>query len=78
MRGYLVYVLIVKIKILISLIMFKFSNSVLDWTALMQNFFGFFKNIFRGVCGPYHLYGLHSESALIIDCSLACALCYSV
>ena len=76
MRGYLVYVLIVK-KI-ISSILFKFSHSILDWTVLSWNFLEIFGNIFRGVCGPYHLYGLHSESALIIDCSLACALCYSV
>ena len=32
MRGYLVYVLIVE-KI-ISLILFKFSHSILDWTVL--------------------------------------------
>ena len=38
MRGYLVYVLI--IKKLISLILFKFSHSILDWTALSWNFGG--------------------------------------
>ena len=53
MRGYLVYVLIV--KKLISLILFKFSHSILDWTGLSWNFWGFFKNMFKGVCGPYHL-----------------------
>ena len=48
-------------KILISLILLKFSHSLLDWTALSLScwFFlaggGFFKNIFRGVCGPCHL-----------------------
>ena len=41
MRGYLVYVLIVK-KILSS-ILFKFSHSILDWTVV--EFFGdFFKH----------------------------------
>ena len=35
MRGYLVYVLIVK-KIITS-ILFKFSPSILDWTALSWN-----------------------------------------
>ena len=53
MRGYLVYVLIV--KKLISLILFKFSHSILDWTVLSWNFWGIFGNIFRGVCRPYHL-----------------------
>ena len=40
MRGYLVYVLIV--KKLISPILFKFSHSTLDWTALWWNFGGTF------------------------------------
>ena len=40
MRGYFVYVLIVK-KI-ISQILFKFSHSILDWTVLSQNFGGIF------------------------------------
>ena len=53
MRGYFVYVLIVK-KI-ISQILFKFSHSILDWTVLSLIFGGIFKNIFRGVCRPYHL-----------------------
>ena len=62
-------------KILLSLILFKFSHSILDWTALSLIFFFFFflgggwwwwnfGNIFRGVCGPYYLQGLHSESVL--------------
>ena len=38
MRGYLVYVLIVKIL----LILFKFSHSILDWTVLSWNFLGIF------------------------------------
>ena len=39
MRGHLVYVLIVKKnpKKLISLILFKFSHSILDWTVLSWN-----------------------------------------
>ena len=53
MRSYLVYVLIV--KTLISLILFKFSHSILDWTVLSWNFGGIFLNIFRGVCRPSHL-----------------------
>ena len=40
MRGYLVYVLIV--KKLISLILFKFSHSILDWLVLSWNFLGIF------------------------------------
>ena len=53
MRGYLVDVLIVKYLV----ILFQVSHSMLDWTALSCNFGGggFKKNIFRGVCGPYHL-----------------------
>ena len=53
MRGYLVYVLIVKKNI--SSILFKFSHSILDWTVLSWNFGEIFGNIFRGVCRPYHL-----------------------
>ena len=41
MRGYFVYVLIVK-KNLISLILFKFSHSILDWTDLSWNFGGIY------------------------------------
>ena len=40
MRGYLVYVLIVKKSI--SSILFKFSRSILDWTVLSWNFGGDF------------------------------------
>ena len=50
MRGYLVYVLIV--KKLIPSILLKFSHSILDWTVLSWDFWGIFKNIFRGVCRP--------------------------
>ena len=38
MKDYLVYVLIV--KKLISLILFKFSHSILDWTVLSWNLGG--------------------------------------
>ena len=38
MRGYLVYVLIVKNL----LILFKFSHSISDWTILWPNFWGIF------------------------------------
>ena len=38
MRGYLVYLLIV--KILISLILFKFSHSIIDWTVVSWNLVG--------------------------------------
>ena len=38
MRGYLVYLLIVKNL----LILFKFSQSILDWTALSWNIWGIF------------------------------------
>ena len=54
-------------KILISLILFKFSHSILNWTNLSRFFFFFWGggfNICKGVCGPYHLKGLYSESAL--------------
>ena len=38
-RGYLFHVMIIK-KILIPLILFKFSHSILDWTALSCNLEG--------------------------------------
>ena len=38
MRGYLVYLLIVKYLLLV----FKFSHSILDWTALSWNLLGIF------------------------------------
>ena len=70
--GYLVYC--ADCKILISPILYKFSHSILDWTASSCNFREFFLNILRGVCGPYQLLGLYSESALFfIYCSLASA-----
>ena len=42
MRGYLVYVLIVKYLSLIAPILFKFSHSILNWTAVSWNFLGIF------------------------------------
>ena len=60
MRGYLVSVLIVKK----TLILFKFSLSILNWTVLSWNFGEIFLNILRGVCRPYHFQRLYSESAL--------------
>ena len=44
MRGYLVYVMIV--KKLMSLILLKFSHSILDWTVLSCNFWVIFFEIF--------------------------------
>ena len=38
LRGYFVYVLIVKYLF----ILFKFSHSISDWTALSRNFWGIF------------------------------------
>ena len=52
MRGYLVYVLIVKYcKILIPPILFKFSLSILDWTVLSWNLGGFFETFLEGSVG---------------------------
>ena len=64
MRGYLVYLLIVKYLS----ILFKYNHSILDWTALSLNWgwgWRVKKKIFGGVCRPYHLQGLYSESELI-------------
>ena len=63
MRGYLVYLLIVKYLLVLS----KFSHSILDWTALSWIFFFFFwgGDIFRGICRPYNLQGLCSELELV-------------
>ena len=46
MRGYLVHVLIV--KKLISLILFKFSHSILDWTVLSWNLGGILETFLEG------------------------------
>ena len=53
-------------KIIIPSIVFKFSHSILDWTALSWIIFLIFWNSFKGVCWPCHLQELHSESELII------------
>ena len=42
-------------KILISPMLFKFSHSILDGTALLWNILGIFQSIFSGFCGPCHL-----------------------
>ena len=63
MRGYLVYLLIVKYV----LILFKFSCSMLEWMAYCGTLGGIFFNIYRGVCGPYYLQGLYRKSALIYE-----------
>ena len=44
MRGYLVYLLIVKYLS----ILFNFSHSILDWTTLLWNFFGFLETFLEG------------------------------
>ena len=53
MRGYLVYVLIVKY------LSHRFCLNSATVHSIRrpyrENFGGFFKNIFRGVCGPCHL-----------------------
>ena len=55
MRGYLVYVLIVKYLshrfCLNSATVHKIGHIV----HIVEFLLGFFKNIFRGVCGPCHL-----------------------
>ena len=61
LRGPLVYLLIVKYLS----VLFKFTNSILDWPALSWNLGEIFLNIFRAVCRPYHLQGLYGESELI-------------
>ena len=68
MMGYLVYVLIVKYLSH----RFKFSHSILDWTALSWNFFGgFFKTFLEGSVDQviYRDYVVNRRS--FIDCSLA-------
>ena len=63
MRGYLVYVLIVKH----SSHRFSLNSATVYWIGrpycgiLLE----FLKTFFRGECGLYHLKGLYSESALI-------------
>ena len=62
MRGSLVHMLIVKCLP----ILFKFSHSILRWTALPRLFFRGFKIFFfRGVCRPYRSQVV-SRSSLIL------------
>ena len=63
-RGFLVYLLIIKY---VS-ILFKTSQSTLDWTALSWKFLGIFIKHFRGVV--YRDYKANRRS--FIYCSLAC------
>ena len=61
MRGYLVYLLIVKYL----LILFKFSHCILDWTVLSWNFF-LGERFLEGSVDHiiYRDYNNYSESAL--------------
>ena len=64
MRGYLVYKLIVKN---ISLILFKCSHSILDWTVLSWNFGGIFKKTFLEGSVDLIIYrDYNSDSALFL------------
>ena len=67
MRGYLVYVLIVKNL----LILFKFSHSILDWTVLFWNLGGdFFETFLEGSVD--HIYRDYIVNRrFFIYCSLA-------
>ena len=60
MRGYLVYLLIVKYL----LILFKFSHSIIDWTALSWNGGRGSKTFLDGSV-DHIILGLYSESTLI-------------
>ena len=68
MRGYLVYVLIVKNL----LILFKFSHVILDLTSFSRNLGGFLKTFLDGsvdhIIDRDYIVNLHS----FIYCSLAC------
>ena len=70
MRGYRVYVLIVKYL----LILFKFSHSILDWTALSWILGGIFKAFLEGSVDHiiYMDYIVNCRS--FIYCSLTCGL----
>ena len=61
MRGYLVYLLIVKYL----LILFKFSHSIIDWTALSWNGGGGGSKTFLDGSVDHIILGLYSESTLI-------------
>ena len=69
MRGYLVYVLIVK-KVLI---LFNFSHSILDWTVLWWNFLGIFLKTFLEESVDLIIYRDYIVNRrFFIYCSLAC------
>ena len=72
MRGYLVYVLIVK-KI-ISSILFKFSHSILDWTVLSWNLGGFFETFLQGSVDHIIYRDYIVNRRFFIYCSLACGV----
>ena len=69
MRGYLVYVLIVKC---VSLILFKFSHRILDWTALSWNLGDFFCLTFLGGSVDIHRDDVVNRRSFIYR-SLACS-----
>ena len=71
MRDYPVHVLIVKKKKLISLILFKFSHSILDWTVLPWNFGGFFKTFLEGSADHIIYRDYIVNDRFFTDCSLA-------
>ena len=69
-RGYLVYVLIVKKQTLIFL---KFSHSILDWTALSWIFVcGFFETLLEGSVDLTIYRDYIVNRRFFIYCSLAC------
>ena len=69
MRGYLVYLLIV--KIFISLILFKFSHSILDWTVYRGIFWGFFETFLEGSVDHIIYRDYIVNRRFFIYCSLA-------
>ena len=68
MRGYLVYLLTVKY----SSISFKFSQSILDWTALSWNFLGIFFQTWLDGSVDYIIYREFTVNrSSFISCRLA-------
>ena len=67
MRGYLVNLLIV---IFFLLILFKFSHSILDWTALSWNFGGIFKNFLEMSVDHIIYRDYTANRCSFINCSL--------
>ena len=70
MRGYRVYVLIVKYLS----ILFKFSHSILDWTALSWILGGIFKAFLEGSVDHIIYRDYIANRRSFIYCSLACCL----